>query len=148
VRFPYQGYPVPWHPDGIVYRPAVNLTIIGPTGQQQTTVALADTGSDVTLMTDLYVPKLGVDLGPTEAIIGIGGQLVSVRFGDVELELRRPTQLFRWRARVAFHPGLYDFLGHDGFFDLFIVGFNSHRRQLTIKPIATAQATVQVKQIR
>jgi hypothetical protein len=142
VRFPYQGDPVPWHPKGIVYRPVINLTIIGPNGQRQIAVALADTGCDVTMMTDLYVPGLGVILGPMETVTGIGGQPVQVRFGDVDLELRRPKKLYRWSARVAFHPGIYDFLGHEGFLDLFIAGFNSHRRQLTIKPIPNAPVRV------
>jgi hypothetical protein len=123
MKIPYEGYPAPWHAPGIVYRPMVKLMIIGTNGQRETTVALADTGCDVTMMTDLYVPKLGVVLGPTEMISGIGGQQVQVRFGDVNLELRRLKQILLWRARVAFHPGIYDFLGHDGFFDLFNVGF-------------------------
>lgn len=142
MKIPYEGYPAGWHRDGIVYRPMVRLTITGPNGQQQTTVALADTGSDVTLMTDLYVPGLGVDLGPVEKIKGIGGQEIEARFGFVDLKLQRDRVIFQWNARVAFHSGIYDFLGHEGFFDLFIAGFNNHERKLTIKPIRNASVRV------
>jgi hypothetical protein len=109
-------------------------------------MALADTGLDVTTITNQFVPGLGVDLGPPEAIAGIGGQEVRVRCGDIELELRRGRTIFRWKARVAFSSVPLNYLGQQGFFDLFIVSFNSHRRELTIKPnpIAQANATVLV----
>ncbi|HWE37416.1 MAG TPA: hypothetical protein VG406_12680 [Isosphaeraceae bacterium] len=133
MRLDYQAYPAPWAPGGLVYRPVVDLQIYGPTGQFSSS-ALADTGSDVTLVTDLVAPTLGVALGPEEMIRGIAGQQLPVRFGEVELELRGPAEVFQWRARVAFYPGMIDFLGHDGFFDLFHAGFDNHRRALTIRP--------------
>jgi hypothetical protein len=144
MRFPYQSLEVDWHPDRIIYRPMVELTIIGSNGQQKTELVLADTGCDTTMLRDLYVPDLGVVLEEATIVTGIGGQPVPARFGNVELELRRPKEIFHWNARVAFYPGNRDFLGHEGFFDLFIVGFNSHQRQLTIKPNPLAKSSAKV----
>jgi hypothetical protein len=96
------------------------------------------------MLRDQYVPDLGVVLEESTIVNGIGGQPVPVRFGNVELELRRPKGIFHWNARVAFHPGNRDLLGHEGFFDLFIVGFNSHQRKLTIKPTPIAKSSARV----
>src|SRR4051812_4962578 len=88
-----------------------------------------------------YCPRF---LGPLGTIVHPGDQAtitafdggaVVVRYGTVDLELRRRgAALFRWSARVAFHGGNRTLLGHAGLLDCFTATFNGRRRHVTLTP--------------
>jgi hypothetical protein len=144
MRFPYQAYPV----GGIggahialVHRPAIPVRVIGLVGEGLA-YGLVDTGADETMLPDRFIAPLGVKILPDDqaTIVALGGGAVPVRFGLVDLELRRLGVLWRWSARVAFHAGTKSILGHAGFLNHFTATFNGRRRHVTLRPNDTAPA--------
>jgi hypothetical protein len=135
---PYKLIPARGDPNHPVYRPVVDLGMFGP-GGSHASLALVDTGADDTLFPSFMARALGVILSTEDSgLIGaIGGLQLPVRYGIVNLELRDSTETFRWAARVAFHeyPGENRcLLGHEGFFNVFHVSFDNHRRLMTLRP--------------
>jgi hypothetical protein len=144
MRFLYQAYPVRGVGAAhvaVVHRPAVPVRVIGPAGDGLT-YGLADTGADETLLPDRLIDPLGVVIrsGEDATIIAIDGGAVPVRYGAVDLELRRRGAVYRWTARVAFHAGVRTILGHAGFLEHFTATSNGLRRHVTLTPNGTAPA--------
>jgi hypothetical protein len=140
MRFPYQSYPVRGVAAhlALVHRPALPIRVIGPAGDALA-FGLVDTGADDVLLPDRFIEPLGVAIHPEHVTIGaFGGGAVSVRFGTVDLELRRRGAVLRWSARVAFHAGGRALLGHAGFLEHFTATFNGRRRHVTLTPNGTA----------
>jgi hypothetical protein len=144
MRFPYQAYPVRGIGAAhiaVVYRPMVPIRVIGPAGEGFA-YGLADSGADETMLPDNFIEPLGVIVRPGDHanIVAIDGGSVPVRYGMVDLELRRHGVLYHWSARVAFHAGARSILGHAGFLDHFTATFNGRRRHVTLTPNGTAPA--------
>ena len=134
MKLPYKARNAAWAPRGVIYRPIVDLEMDSPT-DRLSWPALVDTGLDVTLAPGWVASYLGLALSQPEPIQGLSGLAITVRFGDVGLELSDGLARSRWSARIAFYPGQEDCcLGHDGFFDLFHASFDNHRRCLTVRP--------------
>ncbi|QDV32267.1 pepsin/retropepsin-like aspartic protease family protein [Tautonia plasticadhaerens] len=141
MRFPYQGYPVRG-PDGahltLLYRPVIPVRIIGPAGDALA-YGLVDTGADDTLIPDRFLGPLGVRVASGGgATIGSVGGAVPVRYGTVDLELRRRGRSHCWSALVGFYAGNRVILGHTGFLEYVTASFNGQRRSLTLTPNGTA----------
>src|SRR5687768_431360 len=142
MKFPYQQYqtaPSPTIPTGILHRPEIPLRIIGAAGAL-TMWALADTGSDDTLLPLSVGHLIGASIDATQAwkVEGIGGQAVPIILGEVVLEVTDGNQTFRWAARI----GLVDFanpqdeialVGHAGCLDYFRAIYDGHQRTLEIE---------------
>lgn len=142
MRFPYQSYPV----RGIgaahvvaVHRPSIPIRVIGPAGEA-VAYGLVDTGADETLFPDRFLGPLGVVVRPGDhaTIVANDGGVVLVRYGMVDLELRRRDVAYRWSARVAFYSGTRALLGHAGCLEYFTATFNGQRRYVSMTPNGTA----------
>jgi hypothetical protein len=128
-----QGPPPPSLPPGttVRWRPLVPVTIIGATGQvRQFGRAVLDPAADDTVFPLDTAGRIGARLRPdTGHRIRWRGQVHSLRFGDVELELADDTALWRWAAVVGFSPAplRYPILGQGGclqFFDVRFLGLD------------------------
>ena len=122
----------------LILRPEILVTVIGPLGMAQYR-ALIDTGADNTILPSSIANDLGITLtqGTGPHLTAFGGQKLSVRFGDVLLEIEDEREKLRWPARVQF----FDFpsakeealvMGHAGFLDYFTATFDGELCQLTL----------------
>jgi hypothetical protein len=82
--------------------------------------AYVDTMADLTLLPDRVAGQLQLDLtrAPSHTISALGGQ-ITVRYAEVEMELRGTTSRCRWRAWVAFGPTPRWLFGHVGGLEYF-----------------------------
>lgn len=136
LRFPYQderltGFPPPSLPATatVRWRPLVLVSIVGPTGKRRLfSRAVLDPGADDTIfplaVSGLIDVSLRADTGHN---LRWRGQVFSLRFGDVELELTDGLETCRWSAIVGFSvaPLRYPILGLSGclqFFDARFLG--------------------------
>jgi hypothetical protein len=125
-RFPYQPEPLhgplpPSLPPGttVRWRPLAPVAMLGPTALvRRFSRALLDSGADDTsfpldTVTRLNVPLIS-DMGQR---VRWRGQVYSLRFGPVELELSDGQSTWRWRAVVGFSPApiSYPILGTGGY---------------------------------
>jgi len=106
VRFPYRRYHVQEtsaRPQLVtIYRPVIPVRVLGPRGDAFI-FGLLDSGADTTVLPGFLVDRIGVDLEPqTGRFRGVGGQVVTVSFGTVDLELHQGNESYRWPARVGF----------------------------------------------
>ena len=113
-------------------RPIVAVTVILSNQRPVLFDALVDTGADVSLFPMSIADRLGLDLSQQPEVTvfaAVGGQCY-YRLHDVELELRRPPEVFRWKASVGFvdREMSYAILGTRGFFQLFDLTY-SHSRE-------------------
>ena len=143
MRFPYQRYevvPGPTFPGGILYRPEVAILVIGGAGSESL-LALADTGADETLLPRSVGEAVGAVMDDSQrwSVGAFGGEQMQAVLGEVQFAIRTPRKLYRWNAGVGFisfsnpeHEVAV--LGQIGFFDHFVVSFNSRRRHLTLTP--------------
>jgi hypothetical protein len=146
VRFPYRPYavqPTPAQPGvSIVYRPRIPIHVIGSLGNLGL-FGLLDTGADETVLPAFLVERIGVEVDPgAEAQFrGVGGQIVTVSYARVQLEVGKAHQSYRWPAKVAFLQGSnMAILGHAGFLQYFTATFNGQRRHVTLTANSTLPA--------
>jgi hypothetical protein len=141
MRFPYSSYEVdlsPSVPNGVIYRPEIVVRVIGPRGAV-VLQALADTGSDETVLPLSLAIAIGVDLNYQQAgtACGISGHPLDLIPGRVTLELSQDEEVYRWQTTVAFMElaSVADetvLLGHAGFFEYFTACFDSENRELSL----------------
>ena len=120
-------------------RPIVAVTIMVTGSGPVLFDALVDTGADVSLFPQSVAKRLGITLSdqPDGAVFAaVGGQCVYRRH-DVELELRRPPELFHWRASVGFveREMSYAILGTRGLFEFFDLFYSAHQQTLELIPV-------------
>ena len=146
MRFPYIPFsvaPTPSHPDSTVtYRPYIPIRVVGPRGSARLD-GLLDTGADETVLPRSITEVLGIDLdvGAQARFRGVGGQIVVVTYGRVELEVGTKSRWFRWPATVAFLDGRESaILGHSGFLEHFTASFSGQRRLVTLTPSGVLSA--------
>lgn len=141
MRFRYQAYPVRGARSKLenVWRPAVDVRVIGPSGDETLTGSI-DTGADDTLLPDFLISSLGIALDPDDIgkIEGIDGSEIDVRYATVDLELFDPTDSsdsYRWTTRVGFHARRNTVFGLTGFLEHFIAQFNGRTREVLLLPL-------------
>ena len=125
----------------VIFRPEIEITIHGPKGAREV-LALVDTGSDDTVLSERVARDLGIPLargtGPAARVFG--GQEVSLFYADVELELVHADGRLRWLAHVHFLAGGSDeasvVLGHQGFLEFFTAKFSGEECALDLEPNA------------
>jgi len=148
--FPYAEDPTSgWtHPTGRhVYRPVVNITLVGPDGpdgpEEATFLALVDSGAERVLAAPGVARQIGVapDRDHGEPL-KIGGEVRMVHPAEVTLRLAPEPGLpgMEWRAEVGFFSQWTSapwqvLLGQVGFFDQFTVTFSRRALQLAVENV-------------
>lgn len=119
-------------------RPVVSLVIESPHGSRILVDALVDTGSDVTLLTPHAADLLQLDLTDCSEVeiqsaLGTTG---TYRRLELNLELRRPPEVFRWRTPVGVvsRQLAYCILGIQGFFEYFRMTYDAHHQWIEVEP--------------
>lgn len=119
-------------------RPIVAVTVLVPRRPAVLFDALVDTGADVTLFPKSVADRLGIDLThqPDGLVFAAVGGPCHYRLHDVELELRRPSEIFRWKTAVGFveREMSYAILGTRGFFQFFDLTYSSSRHLIDLFP--------------
>lgn len=123
-------------------RPVVSLVIESPHGSRilvdALVDALVDTGSDVTLLTPHAADLLQLDLTdcPDVEIQSALGTTGSYRRLELNLELRRPPEVFRWRTPVGVvrRQLAYCILGIQGFFEYFRMTYDARHQWIEVEP--------------
>jgi hypothetical protein len=143
VKFPYQRYEIDassTNPNAVLYRPELPIRAIG-SSTEKSLFARADTGADETLLPLSIGRKIGalIEESQKSTIEAFGGHAIEEFPGEVEFELAFRRKTKRWRAKVGFVAFLDPInelavLGHVGFFDHFIVQFDTRGRQMTVTP--------------
>ena len=111
LRYPYQpvkltGPPgvIVAHPTGAtqLWRPFVDVRIIGPTTFLPFSKALVDTGAQDTIFPWDTHFLIGAPLRPdTGHLVRWRGTAYPLRFADVELQLESGASIWRWPAMVG-----------------------------------------------
>src|SRR5205823_10123717 len=93
--------PTPGQPAGLLFRPVIPVRVRGPRGSQ-VVLALVDTGSDVTVLPAFLLERIGaeVDAAAQAQFRGVGGQLVTAHYSQVELALEQAEGASVWPATV------------------------------------------------
>lgn len=124
-------------PDGTeVKAPLIPVTFSG--SERFRTVALLDSGADVSAMPRAVAEILGIDLsvGVTTAY-GIGGRVESIET-KVFTTISKGHERYRFKTPMKVILGEYDFpilLGRLGFFDKFVIRFDQDQEKVTLKRI-------------
>jgi predicted aspartyl protease len=140
MRFPYRRYdvkPSAERPEATaIYRPVIPIRVFGPEGQLSL-FGLLDTGADATVLPAFVAQRLGVHLQPQQASYrAVGGSVVAVSFGTIELEVRQSDEAHRWSAQVGFlDERTVAVLGHAGFLERFDATFRAARREVILEII-------------
>jgi predicted aspartyl protease len=140
VRFPYIPFAVaatPAHPGSTVaHRPYVPFRVVDPRGSTRLD-GLLDTGADEIILPRSIAEPLGIALDDNAhgRFRGVGGHVVIVVYGSVEIEVATTSQELRWSATVAFlDDGPGAILGRTGFLEFFTATFNGNQRHVTLTP--------------
>lgn len=122
-------------PDGsFVKAPLIPVTFIGK--ESFDTVALIDSGADISAMPRETAEILGLDIkGKLTGAYGIGGKVNSVQTTTI-LRIRKGHEDYRLPLPVKVILDNYDFpilLGRLGFFDNFIITFDQQEEKVLLK---------------
>lgn len=127
-------------PDGTVWIPVVEVTLINASGQRYDLPLLFDTGATVTTLRRELYPLLDIaswDVGEPEEVGTAGGEdpVTMYRYDDASLELFGttvdcPIQL----AELGDNPLYVGLLGRDGVYDAFGFGFWECDHTLFVTP--------------
>jgi hypothetical protein len=136
LEFPYM--PVPFK-DGVLYRPIVTFTIEGPSGTRNLDL-LVDSGADSILLDTELARRIGVQLDeePEGYTRSVSGDEIPYFGGRVIIELRRPPDIVRWPAQVAFADNpARDLFGQREGLAYFHAHFLGPERRLMLEPQST-----------
>ena len=151
MNFEYTTYEVdssPTNPSGLVRRPEVLLRVSGGTSATSL-LALVDTGADECVLPLSLAERIGVaidDSNPLQAA-GVGGHLIDLFPGSVELEVTNGSDSYKWRSVVGFArfedpDDECAILGHVGALEFFVATFDGEAHQLTLLPMSHNLANV------
>lgn len=119
-----------------VKTPSIPIVLVGE--EKIDTIALIDSGADISAIPEKFAEILGLDIkGKSAPTFGIGGRVnaVDTTMG-IQLEKGHEKYSFRIPVKVIF--GNYDFpvlLGRAGFFDKFIISFDQSKEKISLKRI-------------
>ncbi len=143
MKFAYRQYigRMPGSDDfRLIVRPIVPLRVFGSAGNSRGH-ALVDTGADETLLPMSIAEELKIELDETATsqASGITGDLLTIRYGEVEFELSDDSDSAQWKTVVGFVDfGSTDeeviVLGHGGCLDYFKAIFDGENAELTMTP--------------
>jgi|SRR3989338_9301757 len=122
-------------PDGTEVK-TPSIPILLKWKDQFETIALLDSGADISAMPKDVAEVLGCDLsGKIEPAFGIGGKVDSVQ-SKVTIRIEKGHEQYEFQMPVKVILGPYDFpilLGRLGFFDKFVVSFDQRSERVSLK---------------
>lgn len=122
----------------------VGIRVLGPKGEARLD-GLVDTGADETLLPMSLAEVLGVTFheGWNSQAVGIAGDILTMHYGDVGLQLETEDETIAWQTTVAFVELADDvvILGHGGCLDYFTAIFDGERAELELRPNAALPLT-------
>ena len=131
------------NPLGIVRRPEVLLRVSGGTSARLL-LALVDTGADESVLPLSLAESIGVAIDDANTLqaAGVGGHLIDLLPGSVELEVTNGSESYKWRTVVGFArfeepDDECAILGHVGALEYFTATFDGESHQLSLAPNAT-----------
>ena len=124
-------------PDGTyVKTPSIPILLTGK--EVFETVALLDSGADISAMPKDVAEILGLDLsGKITPAYGIGGSVDSVQT-KVSIIIEKGHEHYSFQIPIKVILGNYDFpilLGRAGFFDKFVISFNQAQEKVLLKRV-------------
>lgn len=124
-------------PDGTeVKTPSIPILLSGK--EKFETMALLDSGADISAIPEAVAEILGLDLtGKRVPAYGIGGKLDSIESG-VSISVEKGHEHYTFQIPVKVILGDYDFpilLGREGFFDKFIISFDQTQEKVLLKRV-------------
>ena len=124
-------------PDGTeVKTPSIPVVFSGK--ERFETLALLDSGADISAMSEDVAEILGLDLsGERDSAYGIGGKVNAVE-SKVNITIEKGHEKYNFLIPVKVILGDYDFpilLGRAGFFDKFIISFDEVQQKISLKRI-------------
>lgn len=136
MRFAFRELPDPSGP-AIRARPIVDVVVEGLELAPQ--ACLLDSGATAVRLGSHVASLCGIDLSDAPARrLAVGGQLVTARMAEVDLQITDHLEEHRWSAPVWFCepwvPG-FGLLGLTGFFDHFMVTFPAYEEWFELTPI-------------
>lgn len=124
-------------PDGTeVKTPSIPILLEGKEKIQ--TIALLDSGADISVLSKDVAEILGLDLSDEiTPCYGIGGKMDSVNT-RVEITVEKGHEHYHFRIPIKVILGNFDFpmlLGREGFFDKFVISFNQEQEKVLLKKV-------------
>ena len=134
IKFNYKAVK---RPDGTTVKtPSIPIQIDGE--EKFDTVALIDSGADISAMSKDVAEIAGLDLsGDKTPAFGIGGKVDSIET-KMKILIEKGHERYTLTIPVKVILGTYDFpilLGRTGFFDKFIVTFDQSKEKVSLKRI-------------
>jgi hypothetical protein len=126
---------VPEQAGPLLYRPIVEVEIVGPKGRLRE-LALIDSGADRSMLNKDIADIVGIDLthAATRKAIGITGA-TTVYLTDVELTLGGSRGKMNIPVGFIDSPYVSVLLGQHGFFDRHRITFEKHHHVFRITPV-------------
>jgi hypothetical protein len=126
---------VPAQAGPLLYRPIVEIEIVGPKGKLRE-LALIDSGADRSMLNKDIADIVGIDLtqATTRKAIGITGA-TTVYLTEVELTLAGARGKMTIPVGFIDSPYVSVLLGQHGFFDLHRITFEKHHHVFKITPV-------------
>jgi hypothetical protein len=119
----------PYTEEGGFYHPRLQVSLMN-NGASVSCLALVDSGADWCVFPESSLKQLGIekdDLPYTEVSL-VSGPPIPVHLGIVTLDLG----FSKYDTRVGFHEGNLAVLGRQGFFDRWIVIFDTANKQFMV----------------
>jgi hypothetical protein len=125
-----------------VFRPLVEIRVIGPHGESERVFALVDSGTEYTLMMRWVAQSIGAEADTARSIpLGLGGEVLNAAPADVELRFGPSDELEQEWVQWPTQVGVIEHwkaqwpvvLGQRGFFDQFTVTMSRHCQQIAIE---------------
>ena len=126
-------------PDGTNVK-TPSIPIILKWKEQFETVALIDSGADISAMPKAVAEILGCELnGKIEPAYGIGGKVDSVET-KVNMIVEKGHEHYEFQVQIKVILDNYDFpilLGRKGFFNKFLISFDESKEKVSLKRISS-----------
>ena len=122
-------------PDGtFVKTPSIPITLIGK--ENFDTIALLDSGADISAVPKSIAELLGLDLkGQIDYAYGIGGKVKSIET-SISISVQKGHEHYNFILPIKVVLDNYDFpilLGRAGFFDEFVITFDQENEKVLLK---------------
>ncbi len=127
--------------DGVERKlPYIPINVRGSGSSWIETMALVDSGADVSVIPKDFAELLGLDIGgKREKANGLGGEVevvnsfmqINIRYKHESYTFSIPVQVIMEKTRIPV------ILGRDGFFDKFIIEFDHYAERIKLKNVPT-----------
>ncbi len=122
-------------PDGISVK-TPSIPVVLKWNEQFSTVALIDSGADITAMPLSIAQIIGCDLsGEHTSAFGIGGKVDALET-KAKILVEKGHEHYEFQIPIKVILGNFDFpvlLGRVGFFDKFVISFNQSQERVSLK---------------